>query len=378
MNIKHIVELPPEEKEQLVALVAAGKAPARKIRRANILLMADRRSHLDREISLALSVGTSTVYRTKRQWVEEGLEVALNEAPRRGGLRKLDAKSEALLIATACTKPPVGHASWTLSLLADRVVALTELESLSTETVRRRLQDNALKPWQKKMWCISSFDADFVAQMEHTLELYAEPPDPARPVVCVDEAFKQLVAETRTPLPAEPGKPERYDYEYRRTGTSNIYLLLDRHRGWRHAKPTERKGNADFAELMRDLVDIHYPDADVIRVVLDNLNTHRPGALYKVFPPAEARRILRRIEFHHTPKHASWLNMVEIEIGVMNRQCLDQRIATPEALANHLEAWQQRRNDEGATIRWMFDVDAARKKLARAYPDLNQSESLCP
>jgi len=145
----------------------------------------------------------------------------------------------------------------------------------------------------------------------------------------------------------------------------------------RHAKPTKHKGNADFAELMRDLVDIHYPKADTIRVVLDILNTHRPGALYKIFPPAEAHRILRRIEFQHTPKHASWLNMVEIEIGVMNRQCLDQRIATRDELAGHLQAWQQRRNGERVTIRWMFDVDAARKKLARAYPEIEQSTPLC-
>jgi len=379
VNIKHIVELPAEERAELEALVATGKASARKIRRANILLMADGRAHQDKEIVAALSVGSSTVYRTKRQWVEEGLEVALNEAPRGGGLRKLDAKAEAFLVATACTSPPKGHARWTLALLADRVVACTEVESVSTETVRRRLKDNALKPWQKKMWCISKFDADFVAQMEHILDLYAEPYDPKRPVVCVDEAFKQLVEETRVPLPRKPGKPERYDYEYRRAGTSNIYLMLDRHRPWRKAKPTARKGNVDFAELMRDLIDVHYPDADVVRVVLDNLNTHRPAALYKAFPPEEARRILRKIEFHYTPKHASWLNMVEIEIGVMNRQCLDQRIGCPKALAGHLEAWEQRRNDEGATIDWMFDVDKARQKLPSAYPEIvNRSESVCP
>lgn len=378
MNVKYIVELSDEERDELKELVSQGKAAARKVRRANILLMADGRAHQDKDIAAALTVGISTVYRTKKQWVEEGLQVALNEAPRRGGLRKLDAKEEAFLIATACTKPPAGQAKWTLALLAERVVACTEVESLSTETVRRRLKDNALKPWQKKMWVISKFDAAFVARMEHILDLYAEPYAPKRPVVCIDEAFKQLVAETRTPLPPKPGVPERYDYEYRRTGTSNIYLMFDRHLGWRHAKPTEHKGNIDFAELMRELVDVHYPEAEVIRVVLDNLNTHREAALYKAFPPAEARRILRRIEFHYTPKHASWLNMVEIEIGVMNRQCLDQRIASPEDLALHLAAWEARRNAERATITWMFDVDAARAKLGRRYPEINQSESVCP
>lgn len=376
MNLRYIVDLSDTERTQLEDLVRRGKPSARKVLRAMILLMADGRRHSDVEIATALPTSTSTVYRTKRQLVEEGLDAAINEKSRPGGLRKLNAKQEAFLVARACSEPPAGRSKWTLQLLADEVVACTEVEDLSAETVRRRLRENELKPWQKKMWCISKLDADFVAGMEHILDLYAEPADPNKPVVCVDEAFKQLVSETRTPLPREPGKPERYDYEYRREGTSNIYLMLDRHRGWRHAKPTECKGNADFAELMRDLVDVHYPEAKVIRVVLDNLNTHRPGALYKTFPPHEARRILRRIEFHHTPKHASWLNMVEIEIGVMNRQCLDRRIPSREQLADELHAWEAARNASCSTINWMFDVDRARVKLARAYPDVEQSDSL--
>ena len=168
------------------------------------------------------------------------------------------------------------------------------------------------------------------------------------------------------------GIPAKEDYEYRRVGTANIFLLFDRHRGWRKAKATTHKGNVDFAECMRDLVDIHYPDAEVIRVVLDNLNTHRPGALYKSFAPEEARRILGRIEFHYTPTHASWLNMVEIEIGNMNKQCLDRRIPDWQTLNHELSAWESRRNTEKATIKWLFDVDRARQKLTRAYQGLRQ------
>jgi transposase len=369
MNIRYAVGLTEEERAQLDALTRKGTLSVRKVKRAQILLMADGWAHTDDEIATALTVGTSTVFRTKKAFVEEGLDAALEEAPRPGGARKLDAKQEASLVAIACSKPPEGRSRWTLTLLADELVACTELDSVSTETVRRRLAENELKPWQKKMWCIPKFDANFVAQMEDVLDLYAEPHDPKRPVVCFDEALKQMVSETRTPLPARRGTPEIYDYEYRRGGTANIFLFFDRHRGWRHAKATERKGNIDYAHCMRDLVDVHYPDAEVIRVVHDNLSTHRPGALYVAFPAAEARRILRKLEFHYTPKHASWLNMVEIEIGVMNRQCLDRRIPDQTTLSAELAAWEKARNEEGATIDWMFDVDKARTKLARAYPN---------
>lgn len=376
MNIKYFVELTAEERSQLLDITKKGRQPARVVKRANILLMADGWQHSDNEIAEALSAGTSTVYRIKRDFVEYGLDVALSECDRPGGARKLDANEEALLVSIACSEPPKGRARWTLELLTDRLVRLTDHESLSIETTRRRLQEKELKPWQKKMWCIPKLDADFVAQMEHILDLYAEPPDAAKPVVNFDEALKQLVADIRKPKPMKPGQTAKQDYEYRRVGTANIFLFFDRHRGWRKAKPTERKGNIDFAECMRDLVDVHYPYAEKIRVVLDNLNTHRPGALYKAFSPEEARRILRRLEFHYTPAHASWLNMVEIEIGNMNQQCLDRRMPDWKALTSELAAWEKQRNKEKASIKWMFNIDKARKKLNRAYDGLNQSNSV--
>jgi transposase len=375
VNIKYVVELTPGEQEALRAMTTSGREGVRRIKRANILLMADRRRNQDKDIAEALSTSTSTVYRTKKRFVEEGLEAALSEASRPGGSRKLNAKMEATLVALACSKPPEGRARWTLQLLGDQLVALTDLESVSPETIRRRLKEKELKPWQKKMWCIPKFDAEFVARMEDVLDLYAEPHDPKRPVVCFDEAGKQMVSEVRVPIAATPGQPERVDYEYRREGVANIFLFHANREGWRHAKVTKTKGNVDFAECMRDLVDIHFPEADVIRVVMDNLKTHRPGALYKAYPPQEARRILRKLEFHYTPKHASWLNMVEIEIGVMNRQCLDRRIGSRELLVTELAAWEAQRNAERATIKWLFDVDAARSKLGRAYP-VEPSESL--
>jgi hypothetical protein len=308
------------------------------------------------------------VYRTKQRFVEEGLEKALSEAPRPGAERKLDASDESLLVAMACSEPPAGRARWTMQLLADEMVRLTVHETVSDETIRRRLGELQLKPWLEKMWCIPKVDAEYVARMEDVLALYAEPADAQRPVVCFDETPRQLIGEERVPVRAEPGKRARFDYEYVRNGTANVFMFVDVNRPWRHAKVTEQRTCNDFAECMRDLVDEHYPDAEKIRVVLDNVSSHSQAALYQRFAPAEARRILSRIEFHFTPKHASWLNMVEIEIGVMVRQCLARRIAAKATLVSEIAKWERRRNGEGARIEWMFTVDRAREKLGRAYP----------
>jgi transposase len=367
MNIRYRVTLTPEERQQLEALVRGGKGAVRKLKRAQILLAADARS-TDEAIARNVRVGTSTVYRTKQRFVEEGLERALNEVPRPGPPRKLSASDEALLVAVACSSPPSGQAHWTLALLADEMVRLTVHETLSGDTVGRRLAEMELKPWQEKMWCIPTVNAEFVARMEDVLDLYAEAPDPLRPVVCFDETPRQLIGEERVPIRAEPGKPARVDYEYVRNGTANVFMFVDVNRPWRHAKVTDQRTCIDFAECMRELVDEHYPEAEKIRVVLDNLSAHSAAALYQAFEPAEARRILSRLEFHFTPKHASWLNMVEIEIGVMVKQCLDRRIADKATLISEIAAWERRRNAAKARINWMFTVDRARQKMGRAYP----------
>jgi transposase len=317
---------------------------------------------------LSVGVGGSSVYRTKRRFVEGNLERALSEEPRPGAERKLTGKEEALLVATACSNPPAGRARWTLELLAGEMVKLTAHESVSRETVRRRLAENHLKPWRKDMWCIPQIDAEYVARMEDVLDLYGEAPDPKRPVVCFDESPIQLIGEVRQPIPATPGQIERYDCEYRRNGTANLFVFLDVNRPWRKVKVTERRAAEDFAACMRDLADVHYPGADRIRVVLDNLSTHSAGALYQTFPADEARRILRRLEFHYVPKHASWLNMVEIEIGVLARQCLDRRIDSYARLVAETAAWEKRRNAERARINWMFTTEKARAKMGCAYP----------
>jgi transposase len=367
MNVRYRVTLAASERAQLATMLLGGKGPVRRLKRAQILLAADNGSK-DEEIARNVGVGTSTVYRTKQRFVEEGLERALTELPRPGAERKLGVVDESLLVAVACSKPPAGRSRWTLELLADAMVRLTVHDSISDETIRRRLGELQLKPWLEKMWCIPEVNAEFVARMEDILALYAEPPDERRPVVCFDETPRQLIGEERVPIRAEPGKRARADYEYVRYGTANVFMFVDVNRPWRHAKVTDQRTSIDFAECMRDLVDEHYPEAERIRVVLDNLSTHSPAALYERFAPAEARRILSRIEFHFTPKHASWLNMVEIEIGVMVGQCLNRRIPDKATLVSEIAHWERRRNRDRASIDWMFTVERAREKLGRAYP----------
>ena len=368
MNLRYRVDLSEAERHALTALLGGGKHAARKLKRAQILLAADAGAS-DATIAGTVRVGGSTVYRTKRRFVEGNLELALKEEPRPGAARKLSGKETALLVATACSSPPEGRKRWTLDLLAGEMVRLTQHDAVSRETVRRRLAEDDLKPWRRDMWCIPQVDGAYVAAMEDVLDLYAEAADPRRPVVCFDESPTQLIGEVRTPIPPAPGRLERYDCEYRRNGTANLFVFLDAHKSWRHVKVTDQRTARDFARCMRDLADTHYPDADMIRVVLDNLSTHTRGALYETFPAPEAHRILQRLEFHHTPKHASWLNMVEIEIGVLRGQCLDRRIAGRGKLASEIDAWLRRRNASGARVDWKFTTRKAREKLDRLYPD---------
>ncbi len=206
--------------------------------------------------------------------------------------------------------------------------------------------------------------------MEDVLEVYHRPYDPARPQVCMDEASKQLLGETREPLPLAPGHPRREDYEYERHGTRNLFMFFEPLGGWRHVKVTEQRTRVDWAEAIRDLVDLHYPNAETIVLVMDNLNTHTLGSLYDAFPPEEARRIARRLEIHYTPKHGSWLNMAEIELSVLSRQCLRQRLPNGDRLMEETSAWEERRNEASARMEWRFTTQDARIKLKHLYPSL--------
>jgi hypothetical protein len=206
--------------------------------------------------------------------------------------------------------------------------------------------------------------------MEDVLEVYTRPHDPKRPLVCMDETSKQLIGETRLPLPLRPGRPRRYDYEYTRKGVSNLFILFEPLAGRRQVKVTDQRTSRDWAELMRELVDEHYPQAEVITLVLDNLNTHTTASLYEAFAPEEARRIAQRLELHHTPKHGSWLNMAEIELSVLSQQCLDRRIPDKAILEREVAAWVVERNPSGATVDWRFTNGDARIKLKKLYPSM--------
>jgi hypothetical protein len=207
--------------------------------------------------------------------------------------------------------------------------------------------------------------------MEDVLEVYHRPYEPKRPLVCFDEGSKQQTKESRLPLPAKPGVLTRYDYEYERNGTSNLFIFFAPLEAWRHIKVTDRRTRIDFAHCLRDLVDVHFPQAETIVLVMDNLNTHKLASLYEAFPAQEARRIIDKLEIHYTPKHGSWLNMAEIELSVLQRQCLQARIPDQPTLMDKVAAWERRRNETQATVHWRFTTEEARIKLHKLYPSID-------
>ena len=213
-------------------------------------------------------------------------------------------------------------------------------------------------------------NADFVCAMEDVLAVYTRPYDPARPVVCLDELNKQLVAEIQTPLPVEPGQPARFDYEYERCGTANLFMINEPLMGQRHVTVTEQRTAVDFARVVRDLLEVRYPHAEKVVLVIDNLNTHKPAALYQAFEPAVARSLIDRLEIDYTPKHGSWLNMAEIELSILSRQCLDRRIPDLDTVTREVAAWEQARNANPRPVNWRFTTPDARIKLKRLYPSI--------
>lgn len=228
-----------------------------------------------------------------------------------------------------------------------------------------------MKPWQHEMWCIPpESDAEFVCAMENVLSVYMRPYDPKHPVVCFDEKSKQLVGEVCKPIPAKPGEVERWDYEYVRNGTANLFMMVEPLGGRRNVNVTTRRTRLDFAMQMKELVDVHYPAADRITVVMDNLNTHRMSCLYDAFAPDEARRLIEKIEVVHTPKHGSWLNMAECELSVLEKQALGERVESETLLRERIGVWNADRNARYKGIDWQFKTSDARIKLRRLYPQI--------
>ena len=231
-----------------------------------------------------------------------------------------------------------------------------------------------MKPWQKREWCIPSVrNGEFVCKMEDVLDVYKRPYDEKRPVVCMDESNKQLIKETRTPIPARSGQSERYDAEYERNGICNIFINVEPLNGRRKIKITDNRKKADWAYFIKELVDEEYPDAEKIILVMDNLNIHSGTSLYETFVPSEAKRILDKLEIHYTPVHGSWLNIAEIELSCLSRQCLDRRIPDKETFINEVSAWNKQRNKESVTVDWQFTTADARIKLKKLYPELSSA-----
>jgi len=226
-----------------------------------------------------------------------------------------------------------------------------------------------LKPWRVEQWCIPpEANAEFVWHMEDVLDVYTRPYDPRRPQVCLDETSRQLLGEVTPPLPLAPGQPTRQDYEYARAGVCNLFVVSEPLVGHRHVTVSDRRTRLDYAAIIKDLVDVHYPEAEVIVLVQDNLNTHTPASLYEAFSPAEAKRLADKLEIHYTPKHGSWLNMAEIELHVLAEQCLDRRLADRATLEREVAAWEARRNADQQPIDWRFTTADARIKLKHLYP----------
>ncbi len=228
-----------------------------------------------------------------------------------------------------------------------------------------------MQPHLREQWCIPpKADAEFVCQMEDVLEVYHRPYHPRRPLVCLDEATKQLIQEVRVPLPTRSGQPRRFDYEYRRNGTADLFMICEPLLGWRSVQVMQRRTAKDFAGVLAWLVEEVHPEAEAVVLVVDNLNTHKPASLYEAFVPERARRIAERLEWHHTPKHGSWLNMAECELSALGRQGLGERIGTQEALEGVCGGWESDRNDRGVVIKWRFTIAAARSKLRKLYPSI--------
>ena len=372
---KYLVDLQEDEQAMLTEMVTSGTQRVRKANHARIPLRANA-GWPDQQISEALDVSVATIERVRQRFVEEGLEQALNpRQTRRRYKHVLDGVQEAHLIAMACGQPPAGHRRWSLRLLAREMVRLEYVEDLSHETVRQVMADNELKPWLREEWCIPpKQNAEFVYYMEDVLDVYQRPADPRYPLVCFDETPVQLVSEKRQAFPMQAGKPERYDYEYRREGSANLFMFFAPLQNWRHIKVTQRRTKVDWARCMCDLVYLHFPNAERCVIVEDQLNTHAPASLYEVFEPGEARRILDRLEFHFTPKHGSWLNMAEIELSVLGRQCLNGYIPDPLTLAYETFAWETERNALEATVDWRFTTADARIKLKRLYPIIRSDD----
>lgn len=328
-----------------------------------------------RQIADRAGVSVPTVIATLRDYVESGLAQAITpeRSPASDTARlKATGDIEAKIVAKACSNAPDGRTRWTMTLLSAESAVILETP-LSRSTVCRILKRNEIRPHLSEYWCIPpEEDAEFTAHMEDILDLYQQPYDPNRPLWCMDEKPYQLLGESREPIPMRPGDTKKIDSEYVRNGTASIFCFIQPHSGDIFHFAEETRTAVDWAEKIRYLVDDVEPNAEKIVLVMDNLNTHTMASLYKTFPPEEARRIAKKLEIHYTPKHGSWLDIAEIGINIMTRQCLDRRIENIDLLRSELKEWNDAYDKNPTPINWQFTTDDARIKLRRLYPDINK------
>ena len=372
----YVVRLTDQERDELREVVKKLKGTGQKVRRAQILMKADADgpNWTDERIAEAYECRVRTVERLRQRLVERGFEETLHRAERaQPPVEKLlSGEQEARIIATRLGPPPKGYAHWTLRLLARKVVELEIADSVSHETVRHTLKKTGMTTRKIEYWVIPpEADGEFVANMEEVLETYARPYNPAAPVLCMDEQPVQLLRETRAPIPATARHGKRVDYEYERAGTANIFMFAEPLACWREVAVRERKTKMDWAAEMARLLEGRYATCEKVIVVCDNLNTHTKGAFYEVFEPERARSFVRRIEFCHTPKHGSWLNIAENELSCLTRQCVaDQRFPDVSKLREATEAWSNDVNGTQRGVDWQMKISGARTKLKSVYPTI--------
>jgi transposase len=367
------VKLSKSDRTDLEKMTRSGVLPAREFIRAKILLLADQnqKEYLKQgEIKAQMAVCITTVGRVCRKYVTEGLVAALQDEPRSGAPRKITGDVEAYMTQIACSSPPEGYGQWTLRLIRDELIRLEVIDSISHVAVGNTLKKNELKPWQVVEWCVPKESTRFVAKMEDILSVYTRPYNAKRPIVCIDEKSKELRSEVRETIPMKVGQAQRQDSEYGREGTANLFLCVEPLIGKYVVRVTEHRCAKDFAYILQHLADKVYPDAEIIVIVVDNLNTHGAHCLYETFPAAEARRLAERFEWHFTPEHGSWLNIAECGLSVLSRQCLSRRIPDIQTLMSEVAAWEQASNSKTHKIDWQFTTHDARIKLKRLYPVL--------
>ena len=373
---KYTIALSVSDVKKLKSIISKGVYPARTIKRAQILLNLNDTAQGKRktsELSKLFDISETSIINIKKSYQEKGIDCIFRKKRKTPPVEsKITGEVEAHIIALACHNPPAGYHRWTLRLLSERMVQMNYIDSISHTSVGTVLKQNSLKPHLVEEWCIpKDQNADFVACMEDVLEVYSRPYDERYPVVCMDEKPLQLLGEVRKGKRKSNGTLIQ-DSEYVRNGTCSIFLFTEPLAGFRHVVALERRTKVDWANQMKWLADEAYPNAEKIIMVCDNLNTHNKSSFYEAFQPAEALRLAKRFEFHYTPKHGSWLDIAEIELSSLSKQCLGKRrIDNLEDLNSELEQWEISRNQKQKGVDWQFTAENARGKLKHLYPKLN-------